>query len=400
MTRESWAFALLLVIAGAMPIHAQVLTEQQFLDDALPSHPGIAVAEADIAAASGVRRQMGVINNPVITWESEKPDVAPRQDTWRLFWRLPFDGRRHRMAAADEEVAASRNELDATRLATRLELRSLFTSWYIAVEREALLLAHLEKTGRLAGWLQARAEEGEAAGVEARRLELEVEVVERDVAASRAEALAWRAAAASWSSLVTGEVRPTRPPLPTPPATADIGDRPDILALVHRVAAAESRLSLERRVLEPPVISAGWLEIRDGRQSFDGPVLGVAWPIPLFDRNQGTRQAAAAEADKARSEVEVSRRLAVQQAEAALASYSELFEAAMRGGPSAIEAGVVEAVFAAFAAGEAGLTDVLDALWATIDVQMARVDTLARALAAERELEADLGRPIFPGGSS
>jgi cobalt-zinc-cadmium efflux system outer membrane protein len=304
------------------------------------------------------------------------------------------------MAAADAEVAASRTELGATRLAIRLELRSLFASWYVAVEREALLLTHLEQTRRLAGWLEARAEAGEAAGVEARRLKLEVEVVEREVAASRAEALAWRAATASWSVLVTSDVGPASPLLPTPPATAEIEDRPDILALVHRVAAAESRRSLERRVLEPPVISVGWLEIRDGRQAFDGPVLGVAWPLPLFDRNQGNRQVAAAEADRARSELEVSRRLASQQAEAALASYSELFEAVVRGGSGAIEAGVVEAVFAAFAAGEASLTDVLDALRATIDVQMARVETLARALAAERELEAALGRSIFPGGSS
>jgi cobalt-zinc-cadmium efflux system outer membrane protein len=400
MSGVSWALALLLAAVGCMPVHAQILTEQQFLDDALPSHPGIAVAEADIAAASGVRRQMGVINNPVITWERESPDVAPRQDTWRLGWRLPFDGRKHRMAAADAEVAASRTELGATRLAIRLELRSLFASWYVAVEREALLRAHLERTRRLAGWLEARAEEGEAAGVEARRLKLEVEVVEREVAASRAEALAWRAATASWSVLVTSDVGPARPLLPTPPATAEIEDRPDILALVHRVAAAESRLSLERRVLEPPVISAGWIEIRDGRQSFDGPVFGVIWPLPLFDRNQGKRQVAVAEADRARSEVEVSRRLALQQAAAALASYSELFEAVVGGGSSAIEGGVVEAVFAAFAAGEASLIDVLDALRATIDVQMARVETLARALAAERELEAALGRSIFPGGSS
>jgi cobalt-zinc-cadmium efflux system outer membrane protein len=400
MSGVSWALALLLAAISCMPVHAQILTEQQFLDDALPSHPGIAVAEANIAAASGVRRQVGIVNNPVITWERENPDLAPRQDTWRLGWRLPFDGRRHRMAAADAEVAASRTELDATRLATRLELRSLFASWYLAVEREALLLAHLEKTSRLAGWLQARADEGEAAGVEARRLELEVEVVEREVSASRAEALAWRAAAGIWSSMVTDDIRPTRPPLPTPPAAAGIGDRSDILTLVHRVAAAESRLSLERRVLEPPVISAGWIEIRDGRQSFDGPVFGVIWPLPLFDRNQGKRQVAAAEADGARSEVEVSRRLALQQAEAALASYSELFEAVVRGGSSAVTAGVVEAVFAAFAAGEASLTDVLDALRATVDVQMARVDSMARALAAERDLEAALGRPIFPGGSS
>ena len=58
------------------------------------------------------------------------------------------------------------------------------------------------------------------------------------------------------------------------------------------------------------------------------------------------------------------------------------------------------ATFAAFEAGEASLTDVLDALRASVDVQLARLESLDQALAAERELEAAIGRPILPGGSS
>jgi len=358
MSRTSWAVVLLLAVAGSMPLHAQKLTEQQFLEDALASHPGIAAAEAEVDAASGIRRQAGVLDNPEITWEREDPDIAPRQDTWRLSWRLPF------------------------------------------AEREAVLQANLDRTRRLAGWLRARAEEGEAAGVEAGRLDLEVEVLERESAAARAEALARRAAAAAWSSLITGEVQPDRPLLPPPPDTADVGDRPDLEALAHRAAEAVSRHQVQRRVLEPPEISVGWLEIRDGLQSFDGPVLGVAWPLPVFDRNQGDRQAAAAEVEKARSELEVARRRAVQHAQAALASYSDLYRSAAPTGVSAAEADVADAVLAAFVAGEASLTDVLDSLRVTVDVQMARLETLARALAAERELESAVGQPVLPGGSS
>jgi len=400
MSRASWALALLLAMAGSTPSHAQNLTEQKFLENALASHPGIAAAEADVAAASGVRRQTGLFDNPIITWERENPDVAPRQDTWRLSWRLPFDGRRHRVAAAEAAVAASASEVETARLTARLEMRSLFASWYIATEREAVLLENLDRTRHLADWLRARAEEGEAAGIEARRLDLEVEVLEREAAVVSAEARARRSAAAVWSAPVTGDVAPARPPLAAPPASANIGDRPDLKALAHRVAAAESQHQLQRRVLEPPEISVGWLEIRGNLQSFDGPVLGVAWPLPVFDRNQGTRRAAAAEADRARSELEFARRRAEQHAHAALASYSDLFKVVVHGGASTAENDVADAVLAAFAAGEASLTDMLDALRATVGVEMARLETFARALDAERELEAALGRPVLSGGSS
>lgn len=399
MSRVSWAPALLLVVSASLPARAQLLTQDRFLESAMTQHPEIAAAEFAVAAAEGERRQAGVIENPELSWEREDPDIALRQDTLVVDWRLPFDGRRHRMDAADAEIAAARAELETTRMTVRLELRSLFAAWYVAAEREAVFEANLERTRRLAGWLRARAEEGEAAGVEARRLDLEVETMEREAVAARADARAAGAAAAVWSPRVVPGIRPARPDLVTPPAVAEVDGRPDVMALTHRVAAAEARHALRKRVFEPPSLSLGWLELKDRGASVAGPVFGVAWPLPIFDRNQGNRQAASAEVSRARSDLAAAVRRARQEAEAALVSYSELHELALRG-PIASEEGVVEAVFAAFEAGEADLTDVLDTWRATVDVQLARLETMARALTAERELEAALGRPIGAGENS
>ena len=74
-----------------------------------------------------------------------------------------------------------------------------FAAWYLAGEREQVLKDHLDTIRRLAEWLRARADQGEAAGVEARRLELEVEVLSRRLAEANAEARARKAAAATWS---------------------------------------------------------------------------------------------------------------------------------------------------------------------------------------------------------
>jgi cobalt-zinc-cadmium efflux system outer membrane protein len=399
MSNASWAPALLLAMTVSAPAHAQLLTEEQFVEDALASHPEIAAAEAAVVAADGARRQAGVLDNPSFSWEREDPDIA-REDSWRIGWRLPFDGRRHRVAAAHAGVEAAEFERDLTALELRLELRSLFASWFIAEQRRVVLEDNLERAMRLAEWLRARADEGEAAGVEARRLDLEVVSLEQAAVAARAAARAARAESAVWSNNVAGYVRPARPPLVRPPGTAEIGLRPDIMALGSRLAEVESRHSLARRVIQPPEISAGWKEIREGGEASSGPTLGIAWPLPVFDRNQGNRDEAAAEVDRAELELEAATRRATQQASAALASYTELYGAAIDAGLDPSERGVAEAVFAAFEAGEASLTDVLDAWRSTVDARMARLETLALALATERELEAAIGRPILPGEDS
>jgi cobalt-zinc-cadmium efflux system outer membrane protein len=400
MNRASWAFAVLLAGAGSMTLDAQLLTEKQFVDDALSNHPGITAAEAKKAAAAGVRRQAAIVSNPVISWEREAPDPALRQDTLLLNWQLPFDGRKHRKAAGDAALASASADLESTQLDIRLEMRSLYAGWYIAAERETVLQEHLDSTRRLAKWLRARAEEGEAAGVDAQRLDLEVEVFERGLVAARAVARAERAAAANWSNLVNGEVRPKRPILPVPPATVDVGNQPELQAIAHRVEEAEAVHRFRKRVLEPPAISVGWTELGEGGLKFDGPVFGFAWPLPVFDRNQGNGEAAAAEAAHMQSLLELETRQAKQRALAALASYTDLYSAAAPREEKTETIDVAVAVFAAFEAGEARLTDVLDALRASAGVQMARLESLDLALLAERELEAAIGRPIIPGGSS
>ena len=104
-----------------------------------------------MAAATGHREQAGVFSNPELTWEREDLDEVVRQDTWSMSWRLPFDGREHRLAEADAEIAASKAMSDATRLNVRLELRELFAEWYVASEREGALKRHFEAIRRLAG---------------------------------------------------------------------------------------------------------------------------------------------------------------------------------------------------------------------------------------------------------
>jgi outer membrane protein TolC len=58
----------------------------------------------------------------------------------------------------------------------------------------------------------------------------------------------------------------------------------------------------------------------------------------------------------------------------------------------------MEAARASFAAGESSLTDLLDSLRAVRDARLGALDLLGDALAAHRDLEAALGRPLTDGG--
>jgi cobalt-zinc-cadmium efflux system outer membrane protein len=398
MRYYSWVF--LLVIVVSVPAEPQTLTEASYLKDALENHAGLVVAQADVDSAVAARRKAGLWTNPQFGWEREDPDLAAQQDTWTLSWKLPFDGRRHRVTAADEAVAAARSDFEGQRLVSRLELKQLFAEWVIAHERSEVLSVAVERVRQLATRLRDQATEGEKAGVEASRIELELEVLERDLALARAETTARKSAASVWSSLVATADEPGRPCLVPPPSTVNVEERPDLKVHVHRLAQAEARRRLAARVIEPPEISVGWLELKDAAQTFDGPVLGIAWPLPVFDRNQAARQAADAEQKKIGAELDTARLRAGQEARVALARYSELQGLVASADINGEELEIVEAVFAAFEVGETDLIDVLDTMRTAVAVQLARIETLQLALAAERQLEAALGRPMSPGGQS
>jgi outer membrane protein TolC len=59
---------------------------------------------------------------------------------------------------------------------------------------------------------------------------------------------------------------------------------------------------------------------------------------------------------------------------------------------------VTLAATAAFRAGESSLTDLLDGLRAASAARLGEIDLREQALAAHRELEAALGRPLVGGG--
>lgn len=192
--------------------------------------------------------------------------------------------------------------------------------------------------------------------------------------------------------------RPVRPELPGTSASLDVASRPDLTALELEAEQAELSRRLAARFLEFPAIVGGWTFFDEADAQVDGPVFGVEWSLPLFDRRQGERARTRREEEVARARLETTRMRAVSELEAAKDAYEHLRAVALDVMETTDDPGaVIEAATAEFRAGEATLTDLLDALRSVTDTRVRALELYQEALAAHRRLELSAGRPLTDG---
>jgi len=390
--------ALTAAVAGR-GAEASEISETEFLALLDDEHPSVVALGEELAEALGERRTPRT-DNPDFSFEREAPEGAPTQSTWKLSWRPPLDTRRglaNQAAAAG--LAAAERRLDWSRLHLRAQLRELYADWSLAVERRDLFADLTERTLQLSERARARAATGEETGLSARRLALAAAEARTELAEAEVELHQVAARLRTvFPELETG-LRPTRPNLPTGPPRGPESARPDVQAREMEVERAELARRLAGRYLEFPTLVGGWTVFDEGGAEVDGPVLGLEWNVPLFDRRQGERERTANELEVARAELALSRSRAEAELDAALAVYDELRVAATEvlettEGTTA----VIEAATAEFQAGEATLTDLLETLRSATDGRLAALRLHAEALAAHRRLELSRGRPL--GGGS
>lgn len=166
------------------------------------------------------------------------------------------------------------------------------------------------------------------------------------------------------------------------------GDHVRVRAAEADLAAAELTRKAAGRFLRSPEVSLGWQRQELGPESVDGPILGLSWSVPLFDRKQAAREASEAGVEAAQARVEIAQREVNAEREAAERSYSRLREALARARQehASIER-MLDGAEAAFRLGEASLTDLLETHRSVTEAELAALDLHQAALAAARELE-------------
>lgn len=397
----------------AAPDPVERVTLEEALERFAAQGLAIRIARADQHEAAERARQDAAWPNPTVATYHESLDRSAgtgaeddyTETTTELAQSIVWPWRQGaRGGAADARAREARARFRADSAEAGLDVVRV---WLDAWEGERTLAAVAEATEvfRAADRAAtARYGEGDLSGYDLRRLRVERTRYEAEMDAQR---LALRSAQRQLATLIA----PEAPGASIGAADAEIGlppaveldaavaaaraGRPEIAAAGAEVAAAEADLRAARweRVPEP-TLRAGWKEQADG---FEGPVVGLALALPLFDRRSAAVEAAraalaAAEARRTlvarRVEDEV--RAAVERHEALLAR-AALFEDRLLADTDDL----LEIARVSYGAGEISLLELLDGADAWRDATATRSELQAELWESWHEVQrATGGMPV------
>lgn len=353
---------------------------------------GVGVARANLLGARALA-------DPEVAVEREMLDDSADETTLTIGWRPPLPGRRSAtLDAAEAELAAAEAGASADLAELVAEWRAAFAEWAAADARVAVLRAHHDRLRELARRTAARAQAGEASGLDSRRLTLAAARVTAALAEAEAELLTARAVARSWRPDLAEDSTPLLP-TPRPPGQPDarVGEPALLIAAEAEARSAELSRQVAEHGFRGPTLLAGWKLVEAGGAvpSDDGPVIGLAWSLPSPTRRQATRAEATVREVAARSRADLLRLRLGAELEMARVAWAGLTQAAAEAqeGLAAVEPATA-ATEAAFAAGELDLTSLLDVLASAREARLDALDLQVRAIAAERRYLRLNGAPM------
>lgn len=428
MLRTRALLITMLTLSTAVGANAQDLPAVLSLQDALElariRNPTLAAAGNEVEMAEGDRLQATRRLNPAVSTTSEgyplfdsgpKPSLMDGQElTIRFDQEIELGGRRRlRTASASTGVDIARGlQADQRRLVDLAVQRAYLQVVLAKAEREVARAA-LEDIDRMLGITKARFGQGEIAGGELRRLQVErLRFVDDQFATDLAfrNAKAALLAVMGYADLsrdfdVSGALTEL-PVVLTTFATAGAADtldraaierqamlnRPDLLAARTEQQRANTETQLQRALRTPNITAGGGYK---RTLTSNGVVFGVTVPVPLFNRNPGgivRAEAARRRAENRATAAELGIRLDVQRSANAI----EVNQARVR----YIEQETLgaarearDAVMAAYQVGEAGLIDYLDAQRAFRDTLRIYNRALYERRLSDFEVAAAIGRP-------
>lgn len=408
------ALALLAVLSA--PAAAQrvepVLSLDSSVQLALRTHPRIAAARAAVQSAEYRSRQAGARLNPTLSWEYERTSRVGAENSQHittLEQPLAFGQRaaRQNAASAQEQVAAA--ELRTVQLEITLLTATAYASALEAEQREQIAARSAATFAEAMRVVSERLAAGDASGYEQRRIQLEAA---RYSVVREARAVEFRRARRELLALID-PASPDRErtlalsfeAVPLPRLSNDsllaLGrlQRPDLQTAEARVVLreAQSRLAASEQLPVPTLVGGYKTESAADLGVLRGIAAGVSIPLPLFDRRQGARDAAATDVAQARLErTDREQRATLEILSAADAVRSaELQLAALRPALGENADRALAAVNAAYAEGEIALDAWLLALRAYDEVEEAYATLRADALVRRAELAHAIGQPFF-----
>ena len=383
----SFLVALSTATAQEMPLSEAVAIERAL------AREGIAARDdAERAASVAEIDTIGPLENPSL--EVSRESVGGESE-WQLGVVQPIDlgGRRGALRdAARAEAQAVEADIDRRRQVLVGEVRAAYVECAAAsasLEIRELYVADLAEAGRVSS---ARADAGDTAVYDVRRVRVEQRSAEAELAQARGEAAGDCAALASLTGIEAPQVElDVIARLASGQASAG---RPDLLAQEQRLLAASQRVSAARKARLPQIaIGAGVTRVDDGFSTAYGPVVSLGVSLPIWNGGEAEVRRSEALRSALESELLIARRRveAEQAASAARASASR--EAAVTAARARDDAGRLGTIAeTAYQSGEIGVVELLDAYEAARDADLSVVALALDAALAAVEYDLATGR--------
>ena len=376
------------------------LTLEAAIRRAFLSNPGLRAAGRDLDIAAGLRVQAGTAPNPELSYLSEGVKKDARTTTVQLNQAIELGGKRGaRVALAERERDVAAADLASYRSSLRADVVTAFFDVLTAQERLLLAQATQELSQKVTGVAARRVIAGKISPVEETRARVAEASTKIELSQAANElALARRRLASTWGSSDLLIVAVETPAIPTgahPPTDALLAllpAAPQITRARREIDRQMAMTDVERsRRYSDLTVSLG--SKRNEQIGQRQTVVGLAIPLPLFDRNQGNLASSLRRTDKARDELRVvENKLSAELAQASLrlnAAASELVilrDEVLPGAHSAYDAGT-----RGFEAGKFSFIDVLDAQRTLFQAKTQYVRALGESYRAASDIERIIG---------
>ena len=352
------------ILSCALPLAAQaqsVVVENTVIERALAREGISARDDAERAASAAEIDVIGPRDNPSVELSREG---AGGESEYQIGVVQPIDlnGRRGSLRdAARAYGLATEAEIAQRRQVLVAEVRQAYVQCAAASAQLDVWQRYTDELAEAERVSTARAEAGDTAVYDVRRVRVERRAAEAQLARARGDVAADCAALASLTGIADPQVE--REAITRVASAAEPGERADLIADERRIEAARYRVrAADQARLPQLVVGAGVLRRDDGIDTAYGPVISVGVTVPLWNSGSAAVRREEARAAALESELLITRRRVEAEQNAAAARLAAARDAAVTAAGAREDAGRLGTIAeTAYQAGEIGVVELLDA---------------------------------------
>lgn len=383
------------ILLCAMPLAARaqdVVDEDTAIERALAREGISARDDAERAASAAEIEVIGPRDNPSVELSREG---AGGESEYQLGVVQPIDlnGRRGSLRdAARADGLATEAEIARRRQVLVAEVRQAYVRCAAASAQLDVWQRYSQELAEAEQVSTARAEAGDTAVYDVRRVRVERRAAEAQLARARGDIAADCAALASLTGIADPLVELEA--ITRLSSAAQPGERADLLADERRIEAAQYRVRAADQARLPQLaVGVGVLRRDDGIDTAFGPVVSVGVTVPLWNSGSASVRREQARAAALESELLITRRRVEAEQNAAAARLAAAREAAVTAAGAREDAGRLGNIAEiAYQAGEIGVVELLDAYEAAREADLSVIALATDAALAAVEYDLAIGR--------